>query len=349
MQEQNKILYILQHSTWLGHTWDWWLEFSATAAEPLLYTSMIYAGLKLADPSLADRIPTTVDAGINIGYLIGLDAAGFGLMAKAQTAQAQGNEHGAASARRLGYTMLGVMILNLALSSILSLFGVGNILWLTGLLLVVRAILAVCYSSVARSLRATTLSPTEWAAEQKRVDEIENENTQLKNENETLRGQVRRRESENENLRAQLVATENENETLRGQARRRESENETLKKALAETREGDTQLDLSSIRLSTPAKNTSTIQNMGRVEKITQVDTDKIPVLSAPVQAQIKALPSGSGKKARMVAAFILDIREKNENMTQAQIAESCFCSLGLVNKHANMTDEELRAIAGEE
>ncbi len=146
--------YHFQQSTYISIGWDWFLVFSAKLADPALLLSVLYAGFKVTNPDLAGRLPSIVDAVVNVGQNIALDAAGFGLLVDAARAEKEGNTKGATSARFIAYTLLSMMVVNMGLASLARSFGwqEQNYAWLIGILLIVRAILSVAYGVVSRSL-----------------------------------------------------------------------------------------------------------------------------------------------------------------------------------------------------
>jgi len=172
--------YHFQHSTYISIAWDWFLVLSAKLADPVLLLSILYAGFKVTNPDLASHLPESIDAGVNVGQNIALDAAGFGLLVDAARAEKDENTKGAASARLIAYTLLSMMVINMGLASLARSFHwqEQSYSWLTAILLIARAVLSVAYGVVSRSLRK---SEKETEGEEvintvsvlERVDEIE--------------------------------------------------------------------------------------------------------------------------------------------------------------------------------
>ena len=142
-------------STYIGIVWDWFLVLTAKLADPFLLLSILYAGFKVTNPDLASHVWSGIDAGVNIGQNIALDAAGFGLLAMATQAEKDGNGKGATQARGIGYTLLAMMVVNMGLASLARSFGwqEQSYAWLVGVLLIARAVLSVAYGVISRSLR----------------------------------------------------------------------------------------------------------------------------------------------------------------------------------------------------
>lgn len=148
------VRYGFRHSTYVSTAWSWFLELSGKLAAPFLLGSVLYAGLKLSNPSFVSTYLTWLDVFINVAQNLALDLGGLGLLALAKTAKEAGNEGGAKLAGRIGWSMFVLMIVNLSLSSLSTAFNFqeSDLGVVIGILLIARAVLAVSYGVIVHEL-----------------------------------------------------------------------------------------------------------------------------------------------------------------------------------------------------
>ncbi len=155
--------YHFQHSTYITALWNWLLIFLSRAAEPFLFATVLYNGYKLL-PGVPVP-PTGLDICMFIGQQATLDIGGLGLIKQAQQ---KGGKR--SFAYWLGIVLVGLMIANMVVASIEHITSLGDATpVIEGVLLVIRAIMAVLYGYAVHSLREDTL---ESAAVVKSLDVV---------------------------------------------------------------------------------------------------------------------------------------------------------------------------------
>lgn len=138
-------------STWITACWNWFLMFAGKAAEPVLTISVIYSCARLL-PGI--NLPVQCDNTVFICQMIALDIGGLGLRKLANQARKDGNGEGAKLAGIVSTALLTIMGINVALSVLESVSQLDPTIVkvIEGILLIVRAIMAVLYAFVIHSL-----------------------------------------------------------------------------------------------------------------------------------------------------------------------------------------------------
>ncbi|HET8842299.1 MAG TPA: hypothetical protein VFN35_12580 [Ktedonobacteraceae bacterium] len=152
--EKRGFKYSFKRSIWITAGWNWFLMFAGKAAEPVLTISVIYSCARLL-PSV--HFPVQIDNVVFLCQMVALDIGGLGLRKLAQQARRDGNEEGATFAGRVSTWLITIMCINVALSILQSIAHLPAefIAVVEGILLIVRAILAVLYSFVIHSLHSS--------------------------------------------------------------------------------------------------------------------------------------------------------------------------------------------------
>jgi hypothetical protein len=150
--------YCFAQSTYITTGWNWFLTLAGKAAEPVLVASVLYASVKFL-PIV--HFPPQLDVVVFIAQFVALDIGGLSLNTLADQAKEDGNEQGAAWARRLSIALICILLAGVIMA------GVDQVVHLDSqvativdtILLIARAILAVLYSRVIHSLHKDEPEP----------------------------------------------------------------------------------------------------------------------------------------------------------------------------------------------
>ncbi len=142
----------LAQSTYITTSWNWFMILAGKAAEPVLVASVLYASVKLL-PIV--HFAPQLDVAVFIAQFVALDIGGLSLNKLADRAKQDGNNEGAAHAKRLSIALVGIMLTGVIMA------GVDQVVTLDShvatvidtILLIARAVMAVLYSRVIHSLR----------------------------------------------------------------------------------------------------------------------------------------------------------------------------------------------------
>ncbi|GHO88042.1 hypothetical protein [Dictyobacter formicarum] len=149
--DRTLFFYHFARSNYVSGLWNWFLGLAGKAAEPFLCASVLYSGAKLLP-----GVHTTPgwDAFMFIGQQLALDIGGMSLTKLAQQARHDGETEIATTARRVGFTLIGLMIANVVLSSSQRSFNIPEnvVQVIEALLLIARAVMAVIYGYVIYSM-----------------------------------------------------------------------------------------------------------------------------------------------------------------------------------------------------
>ena len=142
----------LVQSNYITATWTWFMTLAAKAAEPVLVASVLYASVKLL-PIV--HFPSQYDVVVFIAQFVALDIGGLSLNKLADQAKQDGNDEGAQQAKRLSLALVAVMLIGVIMAGVNQIVKLDNQVGTVTdtILLIARAVMAVLYSRVIRSLR----------------------------------------------------------------------------------------------------------------------------------------------------------------------------------------------------
>jgi hypothetical protein len=135
--------YHLAYSTYITTAWNWFLCFAGKAAEPVLFASVLYSGYGLV-PGVPQ--PTALmNAYAFVAQQAALDVGGMNLVKISKRGT---------FGHKVGIVLIGLMILNTAVSATYRCFAVpANVmLVIENLLLIVRSVMAVLFGHAIRSV-----------------------------------------------------------------------------------------------------------------------------------------------------------------------------------------------------
>lgn len=197
----------------ISDAWEVVKAYAARAAEWILFGCLFANILEMFPLPFPGWFGNTVLA----VQAVTLDVAGFGLATMADHARRQGNERAANTARRMGWTLISLMILTVGLVTLPVLIS-STREFVTGAekaLLLARVIITVLYGHVVHSLRQAHLEFTNQVSTlQQEVSTLQHTVSTLQPHLDTLSGQLREKAQELDSLRVQLNAEQHKVSTL---------------------------------------------------------------------------------------------------------------------------------------
>src|SRR5215469_11543749 len=139
-----------KQSNYITDFWNWFMTLMSKAAEMVLFGTVLYAGYQLL-PGVP-HVPASIDAAVFVIQQGALDIGGMGLLKLAKRAGLPRD----ALPERLGMSLVVLMILNVALSSIKHTLPVipGEVfVGIETVLLIARAVVAVLFGHAIYALR----------------------------------------------------------------------------------------------------------------------------------------------------------------------------------------------------
>lgn len=240
---------LIAKSEAISDAWEVGKAYAARIAEWILFICLIANLLEMFP-----IVPPWLGSVVLIVQSITLDVAGFGLKTMGDHARRRGNEQAANAASRMGWTLIGLMIVTVSLVTLSVLIPQTKDIvdWIEKALILARVAVTVFYAHIVHSLRQASL--------------------EYENEVSTLRQQVSTLQQEVSTLRPQLDSAKQHVDTLSGQLEEKTQEVDTLGSKLStalqkvSTLESDLQADES---------NTSTLRKQMN-EALTKAETLRV-------------------------------------------------------------------------
>lgn len=203
---------MLKDSSWVTVAWDWLMTLISRAVEFVLWTTMIFSCYQLIPD--APQPPVGVSTFVFIAQFIGLDVGGMGLNKLAQ-------QHGLATwsyTRIISYILIGITLVTVAYAGLVHVVVLDAKLTagVEVALVMARSIMTVLYGQAIHALKHTSQQTHVLLAE-------------LRQEVDTLRGQVNSKEHEVSTLQHEVSSGQQQVSTLQQHLSTREHEVSTLR------------------------------------------------------------------------------------------------------------------------
>jgi predicted nucleic acid-binding Zn-ribbon protein len=231
----------IQKSEVISDAWEVAKAYAARVAEWILFFCLI--------ANILEIFPIFPDWFGNIVLIIQsitLDIAGFGLATMGDHARRCGNEKAAITASKMGWWLIGLMILTVSLVTISLLFPttVAYVDWIEKALILARVIVTVLYGHVIHSLRQVGIEyinevstlREEVSTLRKQVDTLQPQVDGGQKQVDTLSGHLQKKTQEVDTLSFQLSTTQKQVDTLQSQVDTKDDDIATLRKQLNEAR-----------------------------------------------------------------------------------------------------------------
>jgi predicted nucleic acid-binding Zn-ribbon protein len=234
---------LFRESTWITIAWEWLQKLLGRAVDLVLWVTMVYSGYQLI-PGAPQASPG-INSFMFIAQFIALDVGGLGLN---QLGQQAGLPRSAFS-RVVAYILIGITLVTITYAGIHHAFEatvtvngkaqIENLIpenvnrAVEVILVIARAIMTVFYGQAIKAL--STIDH----AMRDRLDTLESENPELREQVDTLREQVSSVQGRLSSVQHQLDASREQVSTLEHQLDTKQHQLDTLQQEL-ETGQGDT-------------------------------------------------------------------------------------------------------------